>query len=172
MTIPSVPVRAERVPRRIAMGARVDCFPIRAAFPIVLGVGIRIFTFEACSDLLTLRPATSLERPSSLCHEASSRSHVKLRSILAMTSARDELKHTFRLPPDISSQLDDYAARKRVPKAPVVEPALASLFSPTAPTGWKPHSAAASTGSIVRWSDWNATPRSQTRCSRYSSAFG
>ena len=40
------------------------------------------------------------------------------------------LKHTFRLPPDISSQLDDYAARKRVPKALVVETALASLFSP------------------------------------------
>jgi predicted transcriptional regulator len=40
------------------------------------------------------------------------------------------LKHTFRLPPDISSQLDDYAARKKVPKALVVETALASLFSP------------------------------------------
>ena len=40
------------------------------------------------------------------------------------------LKHTFRLPPEISSQLDDYAARKRVPKALVVETALASLFSP------------------------------------------
>jgi hypothetical protein len=40
------------------------------------------------------------------------------------------LKHTFRLPPDISSQLDDYAARKRAPKALVVETALASLFSP------------------------------------------
>ena len=40
------------------------------------------------------------------------------------------LKHTFRLPPDISSQLDDYAARKRISKALVVETALASLFSP------------------------------------------
>ena len=40
------------------------------------------------------------------------------------------LKHTFRLPPEVSSQLDDYAARRRVPKALVVETALASLFSP------------------------------------------
>src|SRR6266508_537577 len=39
-------------------------------------------------------------------------------------------KHTFRLPPDLATQLADYAARKRVPQALVVETALASLLSP------------------------------------------
>jgi len=39
-------------------------------------------------------------------------------------------KHTFRLPPDLASQLADYAARKRVPQALIVETALASLLSP------------------------------------------
>ena len=39
-------------------------------------------------------------------------------------------KHTFRLPPDLASQLADYAARKRVPQALVVETALASHLSP------------------------------------------
>jgi predicted transcriptional regulator len=39
-------------------------------------------------------------------------------------------KHTFRLPPDLASQLADYAQRKRVPQALVVETALASLLSP------------------------------------------
>ena len=39
-------------------------------------------------------------------------------------------KHTFRLPPDLASQLADYASRKRVPQALVVETALASLLSP------------------------------------------
>lgn len=39
-------------------------------------------------------------------------------------------KHTFRLPPDLASQLADYANRKRVPQALVVETALASFFSP------------------------------------------
>src|SRR5689334_22652768 len=39
-------------------------------------------------------------------------------------------KHTFRLPPDLAGKLADYAARKRVPQAMVVEAALASHLSP------------------------------------------
>jgi hypothetical protein len=39
-------------------------------------------------------------------------------------------RHTFRLPPDLAVQLADYAQRKRVPQALVVETALASLLSP------------------------------------------
>ncbi|WFU39183.1 CopG family transcriptional regulator [Bradyrhizobium sp. CB82] len=39
-------------------------------------------------------------------------------------------KHTFRLPPDLASQLADYANRKRVPQALVVESALSSFLSP------------------------------------------
>lgn len=41
-------------------------------------------------------------------------------------------KHTFRLPPDLASKLADYATRKRVPQALVVETALASFLSPDA----------------------------------------
>ncbi len=39
-------------------------------------------------------------------------------------------KHTFRLPPDLASKLADYATRKRVPQALIVETALASFLSP------------------------------------------
>jgi predicted transcriptional regulator len=39
-------------------------------------------------------------------------------------------KHTFRLPPDLAAQLADYANRKRVPQALVVETALSSYLSP------------------------------------------
>src|ERR1700682_4485455 len=39
-------------------------------------------------------------------------------------------KHTFRLPPDLAGKLADYAARKRVTQALVVEAALASHLSP------------------------------------------
>jgi hypothetical protein len=39
-------------------------------------------------------------------------------------------KHTFRLPPDLAAQLADYAHRKHVPQALVVETALSSYFSP------------------------------------------
>lgn len=39
-------------------------------------------------------------------------------------------KHTFRLPPDLAGKLVDYANRKRVPQALVVEAALASHLSP------------------------------------------
>jgi hypothetical protein len=40
------------------------------------------------------------------------------------------IKHTFRLPPDLSVQLADYAERKRISQALVVEAALASFLSP------------------------------------------
>ncbi len=39
-------------------------------------------------------------------------------------------KHTFRLPPDLAGKLANYAARKHVPQALVVETALASHLSP------------------------------------------
>ena len=39
-------------------------------------------------------------------------------------------KHTFRLPPELAVKLADYATRKRVPQALVVEAALASHLSP------------------------------------------
>jgi predicted transcriptional regulator len=39
-------------------------------------------------------------------------------------------KHTFRLPPELARQLADYADRKRVPQALVVETALSSFLSP------------------------------------------
>src|SRR5471032_2825570 len=39
-------------------------------------------------------------------------------------------RHTIRLPPDLGAQLADYAERKRVPQALVVETALASHLSP------------------------------------------
>ena len=39
-------------------------------------------------------------------------------------------KHTFRLPPDLAVKLADYAGRKRVPQALIVEAALASFLSP------------------------------------------
>lgn len=39
-------------------------------------------------------------------------------------------KHTFRLPPDLADRLADYARRKRVTQALVVETALNSFLSP------------------------------------------
>lgn len=39
-------------------------------------------------------------------------------------------KHTFRLPPELAVKLADYAERKRVPQALVVEAAIASHLSP------------------------------------------
>jgi predicted transcriptional regulator len=39
-------------------------------------------------------------------------------------------KHTFRLPPELAGKLADFASRKRVPQALVVETALASYLSP------------------------------------------
>jgi predicted transcriptional regulator len=41
-------------------------------------------------------------------------------------------KHTFRLPPDLAGKLADYAQRKRVPQALIVETALAYFLSPDA----------------------------------------
>lgn len=38
-------------------------------------------------------------------------------------------KHTFRLPPELAARLVDYACRKRVPQAVVVEAALTSHLS-------------------------------------------
>jgi len=53
--VPTTP--ADRV------GARVDCFPTRAASPNDRRVGIRIRTFEACSGFTLLRPIGSLSGP-------------------------------------------------------------------------------------------------------------
>jgi predicted transcriptional regulator len=39
-------------------------------------------------------------------------------------------KHTFRLPPELATNLAHFATRKRVPQALVVETALASYLSP------------------------------------------
>ena len=39
-------------------------------------------------------------------------------------------KHTFRLPPELAANLAEFATRKRVPQALVVETALASYLSP------------------------------------------
>ena len=39
-------------------------------------------------------------------------------------------KHTFRLSPEVARQLADYAARKRVSQAELVEAALVSFMSP------------------------------------------
>ena len=41
-------------------------------------------------------------------------------------------KHTFRLPPELAAKLADYANRKRVSQALVVEAALTSYLSPDA----------------------------------------
>jgi hypothetical protein len=42
------------------------------------------------------------------------------------------LKRTFRFPPELANRLADYASRKGVPQALVVETALASYLSPDA----------------------------------------
>ncbi len=39
-------------------------------------------------------------------------------------------KHTFRLPPDLARQLSDYAGRKKLHQAFIVETALTSFLSP------------------------------------------
>ncbi|MGB3469294.1 MAG: CopG family transcriptional regulator [Erythrobacter sp.] len=48
-------------------------------------------------------------------------------------SRGNRVKHTFRLPPDLSRQLADYAGRKRVSQASIVEAAVASFLSPDGP---------------------------------------
>ena len=42
----------------------------------------------------------------------------------------NRIKHTFRLPPDVSRQLAEFAMRKRVSQASIVEVAIASFLSP------------------------------------------
>ncbi|MGE8134139.1 CopG family transcriptional regulator [Novosphingobium subterraneum] len=42
----------------------------------------------------------------------------------------NRIKHTFRLPPDISRQLAEFAIRKRSTQASIVEAAIASFLSP------------------------------------------
>lgn len=42
----------------------------------------------------------------------------------------NRIKHTFRLPPDISRQLAEFAVRKRATQASIVEAAIASFLSP------------------------------------------
>ena len=48
-------------------------------------------------------------------------------------SAGKRVRHTFRLPPALSRQLADFAGRKRVSQASVVEAALLSFLSPDGP---------------------------------------
>ena len=45
-------------------------------------------------------------------------------------SRGNRIKHTFRLPPALSRQLAEFACRKRVSQASVVEAAIASFLSP------------------------------------------
>ena len=45
-------------------------------------------------------------------------------------SKGNRIKHTFRLPPALSRQLADFAGRKRVSQASLVEAAIASFLSP------------------------------------------
>lgn len=42
----------------------------------------------------------------------------------------NRIKHTFRLPPEISRQLAEFAIRKRTTQAAIVEAAIASFLSP------------------------------------------
>lgn len=43
------------------------------------------------------------------------------------------VKRTYRLPPDLVDQIEDYAARKRVPQTHIIEAALLSFLSPDGP---------------------------------------
>jgi predicted transcriptional regulator len=44
--------------------------------------------------------------------------------------ARNRIKHTFRLPPDLSGQLAEFAIHKRATQASIVEAAISSFLSP------------------------------------------
>jgi predicted transcriptional regulator len=44
--------------------------------------------------------------------------------------SRNRIKHTFRLPPDLSRQLAEFAIHKRATQASIVESAIASFLSP------------------------------------------
>ena len=48
-------------------------------------------------------------------------------------SSGNRIKHTFRLPPDVSRQLAEFALRKRVTQASIVEAAISSFLSPDGP---------------------------------------
>jgi hypothetical protein len=48
----------------------------------------------------------------------------------SISEGKMRTKHTFRLPPGLALSLADYARRKRVPQAQIVEAALASFLSP------------------------------------------
>ncbi|WOK36150.1 CopG family transcriptional regulator [Sphingomonas sp. C3-2] len=43
------------------------------------------------------------------------------------------VKRTYRLPPELADQIEDYAARKRVPQTQILEAALLSFLSPDGP---------------------------------------
>ena len=43
------------------------------------------------------------------------------------------VKRTYRLPPELADQIEDYAARKRVPQTQILEAALVSFLSPDGP---------------------------------------
>ncbi|ALR20924.1 CopG family transcriptional regulator [Sphingobium baderi] len=43
------------------------------------------------------------------------------------------VKRTYRLPPELADQIEDYAARKRVPQTRILEAALLSFLSPDGP---------------------------------------
>lgn len=43
------------------------------------------------------------------------------------------VKRTYRLPPELAAQIEDYAARKRVPQTQILEAALLSFLSPDGP---------------------------------------
>lgn len=43
------------------------------------------------------------------------------------------VKRTYRLPSDLADQIEDYAARKRVPQTHIIEAALLSFLSPDGP---------------------------------------
>jgi predicted transcriptional regulator len=45
-------------------------------------------------------------------------------------TSRNRIKHTFRLPPDLSRQLAEFAIHKRATQASIVEAAIASFLSP------------------------------------------
>lgn len=69
---------------------------------------------------------------SASCRARLAQSHVKCHPTPATTRRCNAHAHQahFQLPPDLTLQLVDYAARKRVPQALVVEAALASRRPP------------------------------------------
>ena len=102
-------------------------------------------------------------------------SRARRRSIPATTSGCEcsmRTKHTFRLPPELASKLADYAARKGVPQALVVEAALASYLSPDGADRLEAALARRLDRMTRRSSGSNATSASRTRRWRCSCASG